>query len=63
MGLSDRLLVEDMRMGKPVDALYARKPRQIGEFVDRGRIERKRALAEFAGEFPREHSAELRRML
>jgi hypothetical protein len=52
-----------MRMGKPVDALYAREPRQILKLVDRGRIERERTFPKFTGKLPREHTSKLRRML
>ena len=63
MELGDGLLVQDVRVGEAVNTLYSRDSRQIGEFVHRGRIESERALAELAGEFPRKHASELRRML
>ena len=63
MELRHGLLVEDVRMGDAVYALDAGEARVVAVFVDVRRIQRVRRLRVFLRELPREHHAELRRML
>ena len=61
--LGDGFLVEDVRVGRAVDALDAGEAREIAELVDVRSVEREGRAPVFLGEAPCEHDAEARRML
>ena len=62
MELGDGLLVEDVRMASPVDALDAGETGKFAILVHVRRVEREGRLFPLSGKLPREHHTEFGRM-